>query len=241
MYGGGPLSQAVGDRLSAAGVPLLSVYGTTEFTVMNTFLPDMSKHPTWEYSKILVHAEVEMIPQEDSDDLFDGSLVQQMSKSSVDSFQAGHSLTPFVINTTINERPGYATERPVPEACHIAGVLQGVWPCGRPDYVVNGREEAIFVADPHIQAALIFGRGRFQNGVLIQPTEPFDPNDEEKLAAFRLNKIWPTVEKVNAFALSHSRVFKELTVKGTIHHQICINTYADEVEAVYKQPIQSCL
>jgi hypothetical protein len=37
--------------------------------------------------------------------------------------------------------------------------------------------------------AVYFGRGRFNNGVLIQPKEAFDAKDEAKLAAFR-NKIW---------------------------------------------------
>lgn len=47
------------------------------------------------------------------------------------------------------------------------------------------------VKNPHIAAAVMFGRGRFQNGVLIEPTkeEQFDPEDLDKLAAFR-NTIW---------------------------------------------------
>jgi len=51
--------------------------------------------------------------------------------------------------------------------------------------------EAILLQDPHISGAIIFGRGRFQNGVLIEPKTEygFEPRDEEKLAEFR-NKIW---------------------------------------------------
>ena len=49
--------------------------------------------------------------------------------------------------------------------------------------------EAILVQDPHVHACLMFGRGRFQNGILIQPKEPFDPSDEAKLEEYR-NKIW---------------------------------------------------
>ena len=45
--------------------------------------------------------------------------------------------------------------------------------------------------DPNIHAAIIFGRGRLQNGVIVQPKEPFDPSDEAKLEEFR-NKIWYT-------------------------------------------------
>lgn len=53
------------------------------------------------------------------------------------------------------------------------------------------RTETILVQDPHIQSALMFGRGRFNAGILIDPTpsDVFDPRDEDQLAAYR-NKIW---------------------------------------------------
>ena len=48
--------------------------------------------------------------------------------------------------------------------------------------------EGILAQDPHIQSAVMFGRARFQNGVLIDPKPQFafDPKDEAKLEAFRL-------------------------------------------------------
>ena len=51
--------------------------------------------------------------------------------------------------------------------------------------------EGILVQDPHILSAVMFGRGRFQNGVLIDPKPEFafDPKDEAKLEAFR-KSIW---------------------------------------------------
>ena len=49
--------------------------------------------------------------------------------------------------------------------------------------------EAILSQDPAVAFVLMFGYGRFQNGVLVQPKEPFDPADEAKLQAFR-NRIW---------------------------------------------------
>lgn len=57
----------------------------------------------------------------------------------------------------------------------------------------------------------MFGRGRFQNGVIIEPKPQFqlDPDDEDKLAAFRA-AIWKTVEEANSYAPSHSRLFKEV-------------------------------
>lgn len=45
--------------------------------------------------------------------------------------------------------------------------------------------------DPHVQAAVMFGRGRFYPGVVIDPKPEFrfDPIDEAALSDFR-NLIW---------------------------------------------------
>ena len=45
--------------------------------------------------------------------------------------------------------------------------------------------------DPHIQAAVMFGRGRFNAGVIVDPRQDFvfDPADQGMLIDFR-NKIW---------------------------------------------------
>ncbi len=51
--------------------------------------------------------------------------------------------------------------------------------------------ERMINEDPHVKSSLMFGRGKFQNGVLIQPAEDFafDPSDLKKLEEFR-NLIW---------------------------------------------------
>ena len=51
--------------------------------------------------------------------------------------------------------------------------------------------EAILNQDPHIKCAVMFGRGKFYVGVVIEPKPEysFDPSDKEKLAEFR-NIIW---------------------------------------------------
>lgn len=51
--------------------------------------------------------------------------------------------------------------------------------------------EIIINSDPHVHACLIFGQGKFQNGVLIEPKEEykFNPKNSTKLEEFR-NKIW---------------------------------------------------
>jgi len=51
--------------------------------------------------------------------------------------------------------------------------------------------EGILNGDPHVKSAVMFGRGRSNPGVIIDPKPEFafDPEDWEKLAEFR-NKIW---------------------------------------------------
>lgn len=86
--------------------------------------------------------------------------------------------------------------------------------------------------DEHVQACVMFGRSKFQAGVLIHPKPEFafDSDNEEKLSEFR-NVVWsvsslycgarfkdanrfsicrPTVERMNAHAPQHSRLFKEV-------------------------------
>ena len=51
--------------------------------------------------------------------------------------------------------------------------------------------ETIITEDPHIQGCIMFGQGKFQNGLLVEPIPEyrFDSQDASKLEDFR-NKIW---------------------------------------------------
>jgi hypothetical protein len=52
-------------------------------------------------------------------------------------------------------------------------------------------QEVIICRDPLVASAVMFGRGREQNGIIIQPTKghEIDPRDPVALAQFR-NDIW---------------------------------------------------
>ena len=55
--------------------------------------------------------------------------------------------------------------------------------------------ESILSQDPHIRSGVMFGRGRFHNGVVIDPVAEFafDPRDEDRLRRYR-DLIWYVVE-----------------------------------------------
>ncbi|KAI0060400.1 acetyl-CoA synthetase-like protein [Artomyces pyxidatus] len=248
VYSGAPLNRRIGEQLVSMGIAVSSGYGTTETGGISMFAQEGT--PTideWEYFKLSSHLSIEMLPQDGMDDLFEPVVVQ----------------TPFykpnVINTVSSDgRPAYRTN----DLLQRHPRNPSLWKIyGRADDQImlsNGEKtnpvplEAILVRDPHIAAAVMFGRGRFQNGVLIEPEKEFafDPVDEQRLGEFR-NKIWGTVERLNQYAPTHSRLFKEMilvsspskpfeyTMKGTPRRSVAIAAYKQEIDALYQSVEES--
>ncbi|TCD61564.1 putative NRPS-like protein biosynthetic cluster [Steccherinum ochraceum] len=238
VFGGGPLDKAVGDQLTEQGVILLNSYGSTELGLASKTIPPYFGKD-WEYvtfddSNLKVHWEHQG----------DGTaeLVALVSDF----------LSPSGLNTTVNGEPAYATsDLFIPHPTR-----PGLWKLfGRTDDQImhsTGEKtnpvplEAMLNQDPNVGRCVMFGRGQFNAGVLVEPqvSQRFDPSDTEKLAAYR-NKIWPTVEQMNAYAPQHSRIFKEMimvtspdkpfsyTAKNTARRQAIIKEYESEIEALY--------
>ncbi|KAF9785316.1 hypothetical protein BJ322DRAFT_1020862 [Thelephora terrestris] len=85
--------------------------------------------------------------------------------------------------------------------------------------------------DPPVKSAVMFGRGRFNPGVIIDPKLEFafDLEDQEKLADFR-NKVWLFKEMV--LVSSPKKPFI-LTAKLTARRQAVIAEYEPEIDALY--------
>ncbi|CAL1709825.1 unnamed protein product [Somion occarium] len=239
LYGGGPLSQTVGDYLAAAGVTVFQCYGLTETGGLNLFLPhEVGKH--WDYIRPNPQANVEFVSREEG-------------KFELVTF-ANEQWAPMVVNTELNGRPAYATsDLFIPHP-----TKPGYWKIfARTDEQImlsTGEKtnpvplEKILLEDPHVQGAIMFGRGRPHNGVLIEPKAGynFDSRDHTKLAQFR-NLIWPTVERMNDYAPQHSRLFKEMivitssskpfsyTAKGSTRRGTVLSDYEEEINACYDE------
>ncbi|KAI0681684.1 male sterility protein-domain-containing protein [Cerioporus squamosus] len=246
IYAGAPMNKQIGDAIAAENIALIPFYGLTEIGAVVRLIPDpdtMDK-PEWDYFQISPHINLRLIPQEGQPGLFEPVAFESATN------------TPNVFNAVIDGLPAYATsdlleQHPTkPHLFRVFGRVDDQLMLSTGEKTNPAPLEAILLEDPNVYACLMFGRGRFQNGVLIQPEEGFDPSDEAALEAYR-NKIWPSIEKMNAYAPSHSRIFKEMimvtkpekpleyTAKGTPRRQVCIASYSEEIDALYKKVEES--
>ncbi|KAI5884853.1 acetyl-CoA synthetase-like protein [Schizophyllum commune H4-8] len=230
-FGGGPLSEAVGDGLSAAGVRLRSGYGATEFGGPSHIIPTHEEDwKEWSWIEIDTNASLEWEKQSDG--------TEELIIPAV----AGHWHQPAVKN--MEDRPGYATNdlfirHPTkPYLRKVVGRKDDVIVHSTGEKTVPAPIEGVIVTSPMIRAAIMFGRGRDEAGILVEPapTHQIDVDDDVQVAAFR-NAIWPIIEEANRGAPAYSRIFKELilvtrdtkplprTEKGTVMRRLALQIY----------------
>ncbi|KAF8878687.1 hypothetical protein CPB84DRAFT_1793984, partial [Gymnopilus junonius] len=237
LFGGGTLNKEAGDHLSSKGVSVFTLYGSTEGGIISPFLPAEVDHD-WEYFKFPGNVTPEMVPN--------GNGTYELV------MLANPFCRPSIINTQINGVDSYATsdlliEHPQKRGCwRVYGRADDQIMHNTGEKTNPGPLENMLNQDPHVQSSVMFGRGEFQAGIIVEPKADFkfDPSDENKLAEFR-NKIWPTIQRMNAFAPQHSRLFKEMiivcepskpfqyTAKSTARRQAIVNEYAGEIKALY--------
>ncbi|KAJ7167454.1 male sterility protein-domain-containing protein, partial [Mycena filopes] len=244
IYGGGPLNKQTGDYLTSQHVSIFILYGSSEAGIVTPILPAQVGYD-WDYFKFPAFVTAEMVPH--GDNKYEFVLV------------SNDLCQPAALNTTIAGVAAYASSdlmEPHPRKSNYWRVY------GRADDQIMhstgektnpGPLETILNQDTHILSAVMFGRGRFQAGVIVdpKPAYQFGPSDPTKLAEFR-NLIWPTIQEMNTFAPQHSRLFKEVnvfmlmilvakptkpftyTAKTTARRQAIIADYQDEITQLYE-------
>ncbi|KAJ7067512.1 putative nonribosomal peptide synthetase [Mycena amicta] len=232
-FGGGPLPTRVGDFLMNRGVKLAQIYGGTEFGPANKFHPRDGPVGEWNWIKFGDRVNVRWIP------VGDGTFECQF-------------LTVHTHQLAIENLPdvkGYATKdlferHPTkPHLYRIVGRLDDVLIMANGEKTVPGPMEEILNASPYITDAVMFGRGRNQVGVLIEPAHLVDSRDDKQLGDFR-NLVWGVVEEANAIAPAFAKLYKEMilvthserpmvrTSKGTVMKKATIALYDPEITAL---------
>ncbi|KAH8078749.1 acetyl-CoA synthetase-like protein [Cristinia sonorae] len=239
LFGGGPMSPQAGNILTDNGVPVYTTYGIGECGgIMTPLFPKFSARD-WASFEFTPNIKPHFVHDEET------------GNSHV-YIVANPYHVPNVLDTIIDGKPAYNTKdwltpHPTkPGYWRIVDRVDNQIIHSTGEKTNPGPLEIILSHDPHVQAAIMFGRGKFNAGVLVEPHAQyaFDPSDSEKLAAFR-NTIWPSVEKMNEYAPQHSRIFKEMilvaspskpfefTAKLSMKRQTILGKYEEEIEALY--------
>jgi thioester reductase-like protein len=232
----GPTPTPVGDFLVSQGVPLLNGWGATELGNMSITYPDKAYGVDWEW----------IAPMSNTKPIFEphGEGVYEIC------FGCTETRTPSVFNDAENHI--YRTNDLVilhptrKDWFKVVGRADDQLMLSTGEKTNPGPLESIIRGCPLVRAALYFGRGRSQNGVLIEPSpgHDIDPTDPVAVSEFR-NAIWRFVEDANRIAPTHSRIFKETiliassqkpfhyTPKGSVSRERTLAIYDREIEELY--------
>ncbi|KAF8576738.1 acetyl-CoA synthetase-like protein [Ramaria rubella] len=239
LYGGGPLNKPIGDELSQAGVCLGGLYGTTE-SGPNTQSIIGGAPEEWDWLVANPRSDPIFLPQEDQPNIFEMVFVDCPTQACATSNCDFEGKRAFATNDLVVKHPTN------PRKFKILGRKDDQIMLSSGEKTNPGPLEAIICKSSLVQFAVMFGRGREQNGILLQPAagREIDPNDEVALSQYR-DDVWPTVEAANTFAPAHSRVFKEmilvthprkpmeLTAKLGPRRAFVLEMYKNEIEAAY--------
>ncbi|KAH7330580.1 hypothetical protein B0J17DRAFT_632360 [Rhizoctonia solani] len=262
MFGGGPLTDIVGDKLakhgnkpklissemsangfSWVGVRLYPLYGATEVGLVNVAPPhDQIRDWPWNCIEISPHVKPHFIPQNDQDNTFE--LVFENSRlTGTIPIEVGC----MEIVSEILLRMAYGLQ--VGEF-----VLANRNSVGRVDdriVLLNGEKTnpgswAEIAKCPLVHSAIMFGQARNQTGVVIELQETSGLLSEKNNSRRELMGILrPYIQRANQTCATHSRLDERAVVfvdparplprtpKGTVPRSAALKLYAREIEEMY--------
>ena len=197
--GGGPLKMTVGEKLAAAGVKLLAHFGTTEIgPLAPIFVP--SEDYDWRYWRLrddFDRINVEPVQQQPEQ--------QNTTPSATGTGQQYYQLTalpfgwdtPFVLQdwlVTSDRNPG-RDFRAVGRKDDLIVLITG-------EKVSPVILESALCQSELVKAAVVFGDGQFELGVIVERADGADAADIDKFKAV----LWPIVAEAGRQMDSHARI-----------------------------------
>ncbi|KAL8949236.1 MAG: hypothetical protein Q9222_004635 [Ikaeria aurantiellina] len=236
MYGGGPLSKQVGDRL-AENTSVVCLMGSTETMLLPTEIAGSSgRESEWQYFGFspCMGADLRHL----DDDLYRLFIVRKHEFASYQSvFYTFPDLQEYDTKDLYSKHPTKAGLWRYRGRCDDMIVLstgENVNPLSM---------EGIINSHPEVASALMAGQGRRRTSLLIEPKEKY-MSFEEKNNQW-LDSIWPTIEDANKLCFAHGRISRDLVIftseekpmrragKGTIQRRDTVKQYKMELDEAY--------
>ncbi|GBE77228.1 putative three-domain protein [Sparassis crispa] len=234
VFSGAALPDDLGERLTAAGVNLVSIYGTTETGSLLHSKRDYANDKSWNWVRaeglILDYLKMEERGSNTYETVVKEGWPAKIQTNRPDGSYATKDL--FVRHKEHHNWYKYVG-RLDDTLVQVLGEKTNPVPI----------ELAIRGNSPYVEEAIVFGEGRPQVGCLILPSE-FGKELSKDRVAF-LEKIWPVIEDANAQAPTHSRLLPEMVhildhgtqipvaTKMTILRPACYAKFKDIIDSVY--------
>ncbi|KAH8703509.1 NRPS-like enzyme [Talaromyces proteolyticus] len=242
FFGGAPLAQAVGDKLSNLEIAL----GSSEEAMLPTLVFDTGSGPDWQYFEWNPYYGIEMRPISD----------QGMHEMVLCRPKPGDPIS------TPRNRDYHCIFHTFPhlDEYHTKDVFlphptkPNLWRYhGRVDDVIvlsNGEKfnpiemEKALDGHPLISRSLVVGQGQFHSAAIIEPNWKALPDPKIDRESF-IDLIWSSVEKANQIAPAYGRLMKskirlgsrekpfKSTPKGSIQRNATIADYKQEIQDLY--------
>ncbi|KAI1786493.1 acetyl-CoA synthetase-like protein [Ganoderma leucocontextum] len=239
IFGGAPLDQGAGDTLASRGIALYSLYGSTEIGAIAKFFP-ANTGMDWAYFQLNPMYEQKLVDTGLGEGQFELIVISDPE------------MPLAFVNTKFEGKDAYATNDILEPHSTRPGWYKYYGRLDDQIILSNGEKtnptplETIIGEDPYVQGCVIFGQGKFQNGVLVEPKPEykFDPQDVKKLEEYR-GKIWKSIERASELAPQHSRLFKEMiivtspgkpfsyNIKGYPRRTWILKDYQEEIDTLY--------
>ncbi|EJD50787.1 L-aminoadipate-semialdehyde dehydrogenase [Auricularia subglabra TFB-10046 SS5] len=233
-YAGAALPDDLGDRLTASGVNLLSIYGTTETGSLMNSNRDFANDKLWNWVKPLPGSAHYLDFEDRGGNTFE-VIVKDGYPPKIETNRPDGS---YATKDLFERHPDH------PGRYKYVGRLDDtlVQTLGEKTNPVP-IELSIRGNSPYVSEVIVFGAGRPQTGCLILPSDLGKDMSRGEL----MEVVWPVIEQANAEAPSHSRLLPEMVeflpygtqvpvaTKMTILRPACYAQFKTLIDDVYER------
>ena len=223
---GGPLKDSVGETLAEAGVKLLGHFGTTEIgPIAPIFAP--SGDYDWHYFRLRQDIKLDLEPI--------GPPERGIRKFRLTAHPFAWD-APFVLQDNLESSPANPTTD-----FRATGRNDDLIVLATGEKVIPRILESMLSESPLVKAAIVFGDGQFEIGVIVEPAAEAENVEDFKEA------IWPIVMKAGNQMDSHARISCKTSIalapsgtaiprsdKGSILRKEAYQLFDPIVQQVYK-------
>lgn len=226
--GGAPMKHNVAQPLADAAVPILNHWGVTEIGAIAPIVIPSADHD-WRYLRLREDFNLRIEPIKGEN----GGYVRLVGCPP-------GSKEEFVVQDLLEVNP----QQPRTEF-RIAGRADDLIVLATGEKIRPTLLESTVSENPLVKAALAFGEGRFQLGLIVEAAAHVDLPDAHSVSDY-VSQIWPSIEHANCITDTHAQVTRDMiiatspttrplfrTPKGSIPREPNVQLFREEIEEKY--------